>query len=242
VYTFNARYAERWRSGRVLLAGDAAHLMPPFAGQGMCSGVRDAANLAWKLDHVLAGQAPAALLDTYEQERLPHAQRAIELSMQLGKVICVADPAEAAARDAAMAAAVGPDLAEAPPAPGLTEGFVHPGSPHAGHRFVQGTVGGRLFDDVHGAGWRLVTVDVDRAAIDAAARAWFGSIGGRVVPLPHPDADYGRWFAERDTACALQRPDFHLYGTAVDAAGASRLLDDLRRHLSPDHALEGAPA
>ena len=103
VYTFNARYARRWRAGRVLLAGDAAHLMPPFAGQGMCSGLRDAANLAWKLDLVVAGRASDALLDSYQEERLPSVKAAIEFSMELGKVICVPDPAEAAARDEAMA-------------------------------------------------------------------------------------------------------------------------------------------
>ena len=62
VYTFGARFAARWRHGRVLLAGDAAHQMPPFAGQGMCAGFRDVANLAWKLDLVLTGKAPEALL------------------------------------------------------------------------------------------------------------------------------------------------------------------------------------
>lgn len=73
VYTFNALMAERWREGRVLLAGDAAHTTPQFIGQGMNAGVRDAYNLGWKLDAVLRGQAGEALLDSYEQERRPHA-------------------------------------------------------------------------------------------------------------------------------------------------------------------------
>src|SRR5215510_4699449 len=117
VYTFNARYARRWRAGRLLLAGDAAHLMPPFAGQGMCSGLRDAANLAWKLDLVLAGRAPDSVLDTYHSERVPHVRAMIEFSMALGRVICVADPAEAAARDAAMTAAARDGQAITPPPP-----------------------------------------------------------------------------------------------------------------------------
>jgi 2-polyprenyl-6-methoxyphenol hydroxylase-like FAD-dependent oxidoreductase len=231
VYTFHARYATRWRAERALLAGDAAHLMPPFAGQGMCAGIGDAANLAWKLDLVLRDIAPDALLDTYQQERLPSARNAIEFSIELGKVICVPDPDEAAARDEALAAAVGPEPADAPALPGLDEGLVHPASPHAGHLFVQGTVAGRLFDDVHGAGWRLVTIDLDTSAIDSAARRWFESIGGKIVRLDRPDALYGRWFIDHDVTCALQRPDFHLYGTATTAALATSLLDDLRAHL-----------
>jgi 2-polyprenyl-6-methoxyphenol hydroxylase-like FAD-dependent oxidoreductase len=241
VYTFNASYAEAWRAGRALIAGDAAHLMPPFAGQGMCAGIRDAANLAWKLDLVLAGRAHETLLDTYEQERLPSARRAIDFSMELGKVICVPDPAEAAARDEAMRATVGADPVEAPALPRLDGGLVHPTAAHAGALFVQGTLGGRRFDDVHGAGWRLVLVGTEPAAIDPSARTWFDSIGGQIVRVDHPDPTYDRWFAAHETTCALQRPDFHLYGTAPTAASASALLDDLRRHLTRDHALQGAP-
>jgi len=85
VYTFHARVASRWRVGRVLLAGDAAHLTPPFAGQGMNSGVRDAANLAWKLAGVVKGEFGEALLDSYETERKPHARALIEMAMRIGR-------------------------------------------------------------------------------------------------------------------------------------------------------------
>ncbi|WP_018534102.1 MULTISPECIES: FAD-dependent monooxygenase [unclassified Streptomyces] len=104
VYTFQARWADTWREGRLLLAGDAAHQMPPFAGQGMCSGLRDAMNLAWKLGLVLQGTTSAALLDTYTSERRDHVQHTIGMSMALGRVICVPDEAEAAERDARMIA------------------------------------------------------------------------------------------------------------------------------------------
>jgi flavoprotein hydroxylase len=235
VYTFHARYTERWRAGRAFLAGDAAHLMPPFAGQGLCSGLRDAANLAWKLDVVLGGHAPPALLDSYETERLPSARAAIEFSMELGKVICVPDPVEAAARDEAMAAGV-QGTGPAPGLPGITTGFIHPTAPHAGTQLVQGEDGGRRFDDVHGNGWRLVVLGAEVECIDRDERAWFEAIGGRLVPLADPDALFVRWFTEHDTTCALQRPDFYLYGTAPTAAGATSLLADLRDHLAQgDH-------
>ena len=112
VYTFRARWCDRWRDGRLLLAGDAAHLMPPFAGQGMCAGLRDAENLAWKLDAVLGGKASDSLLDTYGSERIGHVRHFIDLSVNLGRVICLTDPVAAAARDAQLKAALEhPELA-----------------------------------------------------------------------------------------------------------------------------------
>ncbi len=196
VYTFQARVADRWQDGRVFLAGDAAHLMPPFAGQGMCSGIRDAANLAWKLDLVLdrTGRRRSCSA-TYEEERRPGAVAAIDLSIELGKVICVPDPAEAAARDEAMAAAVTGEVSEVPGQPGLGAGLIHPSSPLAGELFPQANLGGRWFDDVHGAGWRLVTDDPAAGDLDPALVDWFGSIGGAVVDVADTAPDLTAWFA-----------------------------------------------
>ncbi len=87
VYTFHALVAQRWREGPVLLAGDAAHMMPPFAGQGLNSGMRDAANLAWKIRLVAEGSADDTLLDTYEVERRPHAEASVRFSRRLGTVM-----------------------------------------------------------------------------------------------------------------------------------------------------------
>jgi 3-(3-hydroxy-phenyl)propionate hydroxylase len=99
VYTFHALAAERWRQGPALLAGDAAHMMPPFAGQGLNSGFRDAANLAWKLAAVVRGEADAGLLDTYEAERRPHAEAITRLSVRLGRVMMTRHVAVARVRD-----------------------------------------------------------------------------------------------------------------------------------------------
>ncbi|MFM9697401.1 bifunctional 3-(3-hydroxy-phenyl)propionate/3-hydroxycinnamic acid hydroxylase MhpA [Streptomyces europaeiscabiei] len=83
-YTFRARIADRWRRGRVFLLGDAAHLTPPFVGQGLCAGMRDAHNLSWKLARVLQQGADERLLDTYERERKPHARHVIRLAVMTG--------------------------------------------------------------------------------------------------------------------------------------------------------------
>jgi 2-polyprenyl-6-methoxyphenol hydroxylase-like FAD-dependent oxidoreductase len=243
VYRFQARWVDRWRSGPLLLAGDAAHQMPPFAGQGMCSGLRDAANLSWKLDLVLARKAPASLLDTYASERIPHVQATIDFSMALGRVICVPDAADAAARDAAMiAAAKDGQTSTPPPPPAIGPGVLLAGDPHAGRLFVQGrvqrgdTIG--LCDDAIGRGWTLLSpIESPLARLDPETAAFFASIGGIAAhvgpgsPVRDLDGTYGAWFAQAGVMVALQRPDFYLFGTAAKIDEAAALLTELRRAL-----------
>jgi 2-polyprenyl-6-methoxyphenol hydroxylase-like FAD-dependent oxidoreductase len=243
VYRFQARWVDTWRRGRMLIAGDAAHQMPPFAGQGMCSGLRDAANLAWKLDLVLSGKAPEKLLDTYASERVPHVQAVINFSMELGKVICIADPAQAEARDQTMIAAVKAGTSLPPPSVAIGPGVLLSGDPHAGQLFPQGrvqcgpTTG--LFDDVVGRGWTLLSRSADPAAnLDDDTAAFFASVGGisvhvgRQAPVRDLEGTYERWFDCSGVDVVLQRPDFYVYGTAA-AGGAGGLVQQLRRDLSP---------
>jgi 2-polyprenyl-6-methoxyphenol hydroxylase-like FAD-dependent oxidoreductase len=241
VYRFQARWLDDWRRGRVLLAGDAAHQTPPFAGQGLCSGIRDAANLAWKLDLVLRDLAPDGLLDAYGPERGPNMRAVIELAIGMGELICVADPEEAAARDAAFIADDDGRITDIPPFPPIAEGVVLAGSPCAGELFLQAEVevdGRRIrFDDAVGAGWRLVTLADPRLDDDLAR--WFSSIGGAVVslscgpsPVDDPDGAYGSWFAARGLVAALQRPDFAIYGTATAVAEVAEVVRSLRTALA----------
>jgi 2-polyprenyl-6-methoxyphenol hydroxylase-like FAD-dependent oxidoreductase len=121
LYTFRSLITNKWRNKRVLLAGDAAHLMPPFMGQGMCAGLRDVWNLSWKLDRVLKGEASDRLLDSYEIERKPHATEVIKLSMFLGSIICIPDKEEASKRDQHFLSKDAPQMA---PFPWIKEGLI----------------------------------------------------------------------------------------------------------------------
>src|SRR6201998_3787860 len=99
IYSHHVRVDDRWRVGRIFLAGDAAHAMPPWIGQGMSAGVRDAANLCWKLAAVLSGRAPDSLLDSYQTERKPHVTEVTRRACRTGRIITERNRAIAAARN-----------------------------------------------------------------------------------------------------------------------------------------------
>jgi 2-polyprenyl-6-methoxyphenol hydroxylase-like FAD-dependent oxidoreductase len=229
VYRFKGALADVWSSGRVMIAGDAAHLTPPFAGQGMCAGMRDAVALAWRLDLALRGTHSAALFESYGIERAHHAAYWIHFAIELGKVICVLDPAAAAQRDAGMMAAqADPSLAPPPPPPPrLGPGVIAPGQAHAGLLSVQGVVkragtsAANLFDRVLGRGFVLLARRFDpQAALSAGNAAFWHKIGGLSAQLApagtvqDSNGTYQQWFDSLGAEAVLMRPDFYLYGTA----------------------------
>lgn len=248
VYTFQSKLADQWRRDRVLLIGDAAHLMPPFMGQGMCSGIRDAANLGWKLDLVLSGRAEATLLDSYTEERRPHVETVIELSMELGRIVCISDPALAAERDESFRSGRAPSL---PEFPSLTEGFLHraiDGQPTAaaGTLSVQPRVcyQGRtaLLDDIIGSGWTLMSrVPIHRLELSPSHSSFLSALGVRTLHITQAevaeavidiDADVTRWLDGLDSDVVLVRPDFYVYGIAW-RSDAGALVESLRQQLEP---------
>lgn len=215
-YRFHGLIAERWRQGGVFLAGDAAHQTPPFFGQGMCHGLRDVANLAWKLELVLSGRAPDALLDSYQPERDPHVRAVISAAVGAGRYICMLDVQAAADRDSSMReAAKGAQHGTAADLiPPIAAGIVATDTPGAGERFIQPRVGDRLLDDVTGGGWRLFT-------------RW--SLARDQVTLINPATldDGGAiaaWLAARDVDAVLVRPDHYVFGTSRGAQGAADLV------------------
>lgn len=188
VYTFNALVAERWRDGRIFLAGDAAHMTPQFIGQGMNAGLRDADNLAWKIADVLRHGAPESLLDTYETERRPHASAMIALSVFNKDMVSTTHPARIRLRDAAVPLGVRtPGIkrliteAKIKPRPRLRRGAYFGDA--RGVNGVEGTLmpqprvrdaAGRAvrFDDIVGHGWFVLGVGADpRAAAPAVVSA-----------------------------------------------------------------------
>jgi 3-(3-hydroxy-phenyl)propionate hydroxylase len=254
VYRFHALVADRWRAGRIFLAGDACHQTPPFMGQGMCAGIRDAANLAWKLVLALRAGASDALLDTYAQERKPHVEALINFAIRAGEVIGELDVAKARARDAAMLELLRSGKAETIRQryiPNLTTGVLDAASGGlAGTLFVQPRVGGEgegaLLDDVVGPNFLLATRSEEAQAwlTPPALDLWRRLGGERIVigagaagdaggirRLAERGSLFADWMAAQGAAAVVARPDRYVYGIARDANELNRLIEGLGQQI-----------
>ncbi|MFJ8748755.1 bifunctional 3-(3-hydroxy-phenyl)propionate/3-hydroxycinnamic acid hydroxylase [Streptomyces sp. NPDC102441] len=225
VYTFRGRWAHTWNKGNVFLAGDAAHLMPPFLGQGLCSGLRDALALAWRLDLVHRGLASPSVCASYGPERTGHVREIIDEAVSAGRVICELDVDRAAVRDAELRrrSRDADALTREPPHPRLGEPSLTVASAGVQGRLApQGRVRVAdregLFDDVVGGGWQLISRTGDPAGLlSEEDAAWFARIGGVTADLsgdgPVQDLDdaYAHWFAKHACTAVLARPDFYVF-------------------------------
>ncbi|MEU3615123.1 bifunctional 3-(3-hydroxy-phenyl)propionate/3-hydroxycinnamic acid hydroxylase [Streptomyces sp. NPDC006872] len=215
-YTFRARIADRWRSGRVFLLGDAAHLTPPFIGQGLCTGLRDAYNLTWKLARVLRQGGDERLLDTYESERKPHARHVIRLAVAMGWAMTGGQDGAAALRRRLLAVACRiPGLTTAAGgnlSPPLTAGpLVRRGI----RRGLVGTHCPQPWVDADGRPTRLDELLGDAFTVLTAAepspslRALAHGLGVRAVSVSGlgDDGTLAAWLRAGRAAAVLLRPD-----------------------------------
>jgi 3-(3-hydroxy-phenyl)propionate hydroxylase len=244
-YRFHALVARDWRQGRVFLAGDAAHQQPPFIGQGMCQGLRDAGNLAWKLDMVLNGRAGEGLLDTYGAERGRHVRALTTRLKKIGAIICERDPEAARRRDAALIAETGGIVRTTTRQdiiPPLEEGLLAgEGNPARGLLFPQpwiehGEERVRL-DTLTGSGWRLV-LDADAApsldlppAIVDRLKLRIARIGAKTGAWHEADGVLRSWFSRHNAWAAIVRPDHYVYATVNSEADLRRELESLGARL-----------
>jgi 3-(3-hydroxy-phenyl)propionate hydroxylase len=221
-YTFRAGVADRWRTGRAFLLGDAAHLTPPFIGQGMGAGLRDAANLTWKLAAVLGGSLPESALDSYQTERAPHVTSLIRLATVIGRAMTEGGEVgnvlrrlvvprlgslpvfRTKALDSTTPSLRRSALRQRRTVPWALPGRLCPNAPLAD---------GRRFDDAVGVAFALVTAGPLPPGAEPAARRR----GVVTVPVT-PASALGRWLARGRTGAALVRPD-----RTVQAAGGDAL-------------------
>jgi 2-polyprenyl-6-methoxyphenol hydroxylase-like FAD-dependent oxidoreductase len=245
VYNFRSLIADSMQEGRVFLAGDAAHVMPPFMGEGMCTGIRDANNLAWKLDLVLRDLASPKVLRSYGPERLPFVHLSVHVSVAMGKVSCELDPAAAAGRDAAMRSGEAPPpplpppmcspLIATDPADLLAGGLSVQGN------FVRGGSDAHRADELLGSGFTLTMSSGDPLDHgDPELLTWFASIGGAIATLDpavvghltDTDGTFTGWLRAHNATGVITRPDQYVFGSTSESRGAAALLNQLRTALA----------
>jgi 3-(3-hydroxy-phenyl)propionate hydroxylase len=231
VYRFRALIAQRWRINNVFLLGDAAHQTPPFYGQGMCHGIRDAAQLMWKLDLVLNDVSTARLLDSYQVEREPHVREIVAASVSAGAQVCILDPEAAVARDKEFRR-IEFERRNAPVAitdvvPPIRAGIID--SYTGGMRLPELAVttgDGRPLDDMLAGRFTLLTRCEEADDLPAELAAGWQRIAGQTLrvgaandsdcPVRDASGEVSNWLAQRQAFCAIVRPDRYVYAMPSD--------------------------
>ena len=255
VYRFHALLGLSWRDRRVLLMGDAVHQTPPFLGQGLCAGIRDAFNLAWKLAMVLRGDADDTLLDSYEIERKPHVRSVVASAKEFGTIIGELDPAAAAARDVRLRAELKSGKAETIRQkfiPDLVGGLIAPGTILAGRLFVQPQVRAadgqiKRLDDLLKLEFAIVTATQgSMSGLSASALSAWQQLGGeRVVIAPSGESSnrdgvitvvetaslFADWMRQNAVEAVIVRPDRYVYAGAENADQLNMLIEQLIQNL-----------
>lgn len=255
VYRFHALLGQSWRDRRVLLMGDAVHQTPPFLGQGLCAGIRDAFNLAWKLALVLRGDADDALLDSYEIERKPHVRSVVASAKEFGEIIGELDPAAALARDARLRSELKSGKAETIRQkfiPDLVGGLIASGAKLAGRLFVQPqvrTADGqvRRLDDLLKPEFAIVTATpAAMSGISAAALSSWRRLGGErvviaasgessnrdgVITVVETGRLFADWMRQNAVEAVIVRPDRYVFAGAENAGQLNMLIKQLIQNL-----------
>jgi 3-(3-hydroxy-phenyl)propionate hydroxylase len=251
VYRFHALLGQSWRDRRIFLMGDAVHQTPPFLGQGLCAGIRDAANLAWKLVLVLRGKADGSLLDSYETERKPHVRAVVASAKEFGAIIGELDPDAAARRDARLRAELKSGEAvtiRQQFIPDLADGLIAKDARLAGRLFVQPrvrTADGHIkrLDDALKAEFAIVTRTQDAMSglSEAALSSWQRLGGERIVVaasgeswnaegilnVVETERLFADWMRDNGVEAVIVRPDRYVFGGAETIGQLNMLVTDL---------------
>jgi 3-(3-hydroxy-phenyl)propionate hydroxylase len=223
-YTFRGRISQQWRAGNIFLAGDAAHQAPPLFGQGLCAGMRDVANLVWKLDAVKRGAADDSLLDTYESERLPHARFWVEQAANAAGFLQTTDAGVAKQRDAFIRANPAASAPVAPPlGPGLHEGGT---DDRAGRLATQPILAdGVRLDDMVGSRFLVATTRELYAELPSSLRTQLEG-NDDVVVLFDP-AKVGQILTAAGANIVVVRPDRYILGLGDTLEAFERLIGSI---------------
>lgn len=242
-YRFHGLVAKQWQKGQVFLAGDAAHQTPPFFGQGMCHGIRDVANLSWKMAMIVKEQADQSILSTYQLERDPHVRSVINAAVSAGRYICILDDDKAKARDIEIRQKVQNNELPTTAAdliPPIINGIIDSSSAKAGNRFIQPLINTNgkevLLDDIAKGQWKLFVKNNDvLIKAEAAKQHYLNDLELNIfnVETLGECNELISWLENSQANAVLIRPDFYVYGTAKNSV--DNLLFSLSTQLQLDN-------